>query len=83
MREDAAKALGKIGYPQVIPHLIPLLKDKDSEVREMTAEALAKISSESFAEVEEALREALKKDPAIKKGVFEALEKIGVRNPEA
>ena len=45
VRMFMAEALGKIGDEQVVPHLLPLLKDDDQMVRYIVAEALGNIRS--------------------------------------
>jgi len=45
VRMHAAKALGRIGDPQAVPALMPLLQDKVKAVREEASSALAAIGS--------------------------------------
>jgi HEAT repeat protein len=41
----ACEALGEIGDPQAIPHLIQALRDEDGAVRKAACEALWRIST--------------------------------------
>ncbi len=43
IRGDVADLLGKIGDPQVIPHLEPLTRDPDPDVAEAAADAIAEL----------------------------------------
>ncbi|MFN5515785.1 MAG: HEAT repeat domain-containing protein [Cyanobacteriota bacterium] len=43
LRRNAAKALGKLGYPQAVPPLIRALQDDDYYVREAAARALGEL----------------------------------------
>jgi HEAT repeat protein len=45
VRMFMAEALGTIGDENVVPHLVPLLKDDDQMVRFIVAEALGNIGS--------------------------------------
>ena len=45
--EAATRALGEIGDPSALPHMIPLLKYYEVTVREAAAEALGKIGDSS------------------------------------
>jgi hypothetical protein len=44
VRRAAAEALGEIGSPEAVPHLIEVLKDEDKLVRQAAAEALGKLA---------------------------------------
>jgi HEAT repeat protein len=73
-RRSAALFLGSKGNTFAVPHLIPLLKDSDIEVRDAAARALGRIGPEGKAAIGP-LIEALKdSDDEVKAAAAEALE---------
>lgn len=73
VRLYAVEALAKIGAEEVVPHLIPLL----GAAAPLKSRAM-KVISEAGSAVIDALREKQKDaDPEIRKGILEALAKIG------
>ena len=50
MRANAAKALGVIGLPTFVPHLVPMLSDADWRVRRNAIQALGRIRDENAVE---------------------------------
>jgi HEAT repeat protein len=49
VRAAACRALGQIGDPQALPHLIQALEDEDEDVRRAAREAVEQIKAKQFA----------------------------------
>ncbi len=75
MRRRAALAIGRVGLPEAVPALVPLLADGDPEVRQMAAYALGLIGDRSAREpLLAALGDAA---PSVKGSAAEALGMLG------
>lgn len=78
VRMHAIKALGRIGEPEAVPALVPLLQDKVKAVREEAAGALAAIGTASIPSLVQALRH---EEWLVRLHAVEALGKL--KSPDA
>jgi hypothetical protein len=79
VRQGAATALGQIGDPEAVPHLITALSDSDDSVRQGAATALGRIGDpEAVPHLITALSDS---DDSVRQGAATALGRIG--DPEA
>jgi len=82
VRDNAAFALGELGFAEAAPHLLELLQDPDEWVRKSAAKALGMLRA---AEAVEALIGALRQDASyiVRKSAARSLGQIGGPRAEA
>jgi hypothetical protein len=77
LRAGVAKALGAIGDARAVDALIEALKDKDSDVRENSIDALVKIAKKDLGVVDKLINVLRDKDSDVRGGIAKVLGNLG------
>jgi len=77
LRAGVAKALGAIGDARAVDALIEVLKDKDSDVRENSIDALVKIAKKDLGVVDKLIKALRDEDSYVRGGIAKVLGNLG------